>query len=91
MSRTLLLSTLIAKRACSEQVERFRSTFGESVEITPELCLSVADKFDWDWAAWRLLSAPAHAEYDRVRAPAWAEYDRVVAQVWALAYIGDAS
>ena len=100
MSRTLLLSTLIEKGACLEQVALFRETFGESVRITPERCFSVADKFAWGWAAWRLLSPSARAEYERVResawvegvrASAWVEHERVRASAWANAYIGDAS
>ena len=99
-SRKLLLSTLIDKHACEEQVELFCQTFGESVEITAELCESVADKFYWAWAAENLLSAsawadykrvtaPARAEYERVTESAWAEYARVAAPAWANAYVND--
>ena len=99
-SRVLTLATLIDKGACSSQVDLFRSRFGESVEVTAELCASVAAVFDWDWAARNLLSPPAWAEYERVRAPAWAEdervtapasaeYERVRATAWAQSYIGD--
>ena len=99
-SRVLTLATLIDKGACSSQVDLFRSRFGESVEVTAELCASVAAVFDWDWAARNLLSPPAWAEYERVRAPAWAEHERVTAPAlaeyervraasWAQSYIGD--
>ena len=79
MSRTLTLQTLIDKGACYAQVELFRAKFGESVRVTQRLCVSVADAFDWNWAARHLLSKPARAECGRVTAPARAEYERVTA------------
>ena len=99
-SRTLTLTTLKKKGACKGQVALFRTMFGQSVEITEALCVEHAAAFNWGWAAENLLTAPARAEYDRVRAPAWAEYDRVTAPAlaeyervraaaWARAYIGD--
>jgi hypothetical protein len=81
--RTLKLSQLIAAKACQSQVDKFRARFGESVEVTRELCESVASEFDFDWAAANLLSAPARAEYERVTAPAQADYERVTAPAWA--------
>ena len=83
MSRVLTVQTLIDKGACSSQVELFRSMFGEQVRVTQKLCASVADKFDFIWAASHLLSAPALAEYERACAPARAEYERVRASAWA--------
>jgi len=81
--KTLTLQRLIDLGACADQRELFRETFGDSVDVTPELCVSVADKFDWRWAAEHLLSAPAWAEYERATAPAWAECERVEAPAWA--------
>ena len=102
MTRTLTLRTLIDKGACSEQVELFRVRFGKSVHVTQRLCVSVADAFDWNWAALHLLSKPAWAEFERVTAPAladyrrvwaaaWAEYERVTARTFAKLYNGDKS
>ena len=90
----LKLQTLIDLRACDEQVELFRAKFGESVDITPELCESVASEFDFDWAARNLLppaalaefkrvTDAAYAEYRRVRDTAYAEYKRVTAPAYA--------
>ena len=79
----LHIQTLIDKGACSNQVELFRAMFGESVNVTQELCVSVADKFDFEWTALQLLTPTAQAEYERVRAQAWAEYERVEAPVRA--------
>jgi hypothetical protein len=92
VSRTLTLQTLIDEHACPSQAELFGNTFGDSVEVTPELCLSVADQFDWDWASRNLLfawadydpvRASARADYDRARATALADYDRAGATAWA--------
>jgi hypothetical protein len=80
-NRLLYIKQLINAGACREQVEAFRERFGKYVEVTPELCASVAAVFDWWWAARNLLSPAARAEYERVRAAAWAEYERVTAPV----------
>src|SRR6202142_3423436 len=93
-SKILKLATLIELHACTSQKDLFKEKFGESVEITETLCEGVATLFDFDWAARNLLTAPAYAEYqrvraqacteyERVRAPAWAEYERVRAPAWA--------
>jgi len=71
---------LQAKGACASQVTLFAETFPHGTEITEAVCLSVDDKFDWNWAAQNLLSPKADAEYQRVRAQADAEYERVRAQ-----------
>jgi len=77
VKRPLTLETLRKLGACAVQFQRFALTFGESVDVTPELCVSVADEFDWEWAVRRLLSPDAQAEYKRVRALARAEYEHV--------------
>ena len=82
----LTLETLLKRGACADQCQRFADTFGKSVDVTPELCMSVADQFDWSWAARCLLSPEARAEHERVCAPARAEYKRVrdsaLAEYW---------
>ena len=88
-SRTLTLTALKKKGACSEQVALFRKMFGRSVEITEALCVEHASVFSWGWAARNLLMAPAWAEYDRVTAPARAEYERVAAPALARAFINN--
>ena len=67
------------KGARASQVALFAETFPHGTEITEAVCLAVADKFDWDWAAQNLLSPESDAEYQRVRAQADAEYQRVCA------------
>jgi hypothetical protein len=67
---------LIDADACSDQVDLFEKTFGDSVTVTIKRAEKVANLFDWDWATW-FLDAPASAKYKRVQAPAWAECQRV--------------
>jgi len=75
----ILLSALRAAGACADQVALFEARFGDGVDVTEALCLSVADLFDWDWAADNLLPAPARAEYWRAMPHAEAEYIRASA------------
>ena len=70
-------------KACQSQLDLFISSGLDGVEITVELCIKHAQDFDWNWAATRLLSRPAWAEYNRVTAPARAEYNRVAASARA--------
>ena len=71
----ILLSALRAAGACADQVELFVARFGDGVDVTEVLCLSVADLFDWDWAAENLLPAPARAEYWRAMRITMAQFD----------------
>ena len=75
--RKITLQQLKDVGACASQVCEFKKRFGDSVEVTEDLCLAVFDVFDFDFAARSLLSAPALAEYEKVCAPAWAEYEKV--------------
>lgn len=81
--KVLTLQTLKDARGCTEQVELFEHMFGQQVDVTVELALSVYDKFDWYWAASSLLTASARAEYDKARVSAWAEYDKITASARA--------
>ena len=71
----ITIQQLINKDACQSQVDKFRELFGESVDVTPELCLSVASEFDWDWAARNFLSAAALKLYKETRAAALKLYE----------------
>ena len=79
----LTLQQLIDAKSCTQQVDLFRSLFGDSVEVTEESCVAVFDKFDWNFAARNFLTPAALAEYERVRAAAWDECVRVTAPAWA--------
>jgi hypothetical protein len=67
--------------ACEEPRDLFVTLFGEQVEVTEDLCVKHADKFDWSWASKHLLTEPSVAEYRRVTAQAWDAYKRETA--WA--------
>ena len=81
-TRKLHVDQLIAINACTEQVDLFRSLFGEFVNVTEALCLKHSDKFDWGFAS-KLLSPAGQAEYERVSGLARAEYKRVTGLAWA--------
>lgn len=62
---------LIHEGACLPERELFESLFGDWVEVTDELCVRHAGRFDFEWAGRKLL----HGEFklihqSRVRA-AW--------------------
>ncbi|MDR3562068.1 MAG: hypothetical protein P4N59_11620, partial [Negativicutes bacterium] len=62
MQKIITLGQLRTAGACQNQRKLFEETFGNSVEITEEICLAHANKFCWDWAAKNLLSPKAWAE-----------------------------
>ena len=66
---------LRAKGACADQRRTFAELFPDGVEITEAICLSVANKFDWGWAAASLLPAPMDADYKAKCAPLYADYE----------------
>jgi hypothetical protein len=73
-TRTLTLQTLKDKKACTVQLLLFKQLFGESVEISESACILVADKFDWNWAANKLLSTSARKAYNEATASALKAY-----------------
>lgn len=99
-SRVLTLATLREKGACEEQVAIFRKLFCARMEVTEARCVEHAGVFSWEWAAEKLLSAPALKAYDEAVAPALKAYREAialadnayreaVALAWARAYITD--
>ena len=85
MSAVITLATLSG--ACREQRELFAELFPKGSPKTRKAALAAArkyaGKFDWEWAAEKLLSAAARAEYEKVRGTALAEYDKVRAAALA--------
>jgi len=79
----LTAEMLRKKGACDEQVELFVELFGESANVTQKLAMTHATKFDWDWAAKKLLSRAKYTEYCKVCGPAWAEYRKARDAAWA--------
>ena len=86
MTARITYAQLRASGACRDQLALFKRKFGDSVEVTVQLAESVANEFDWDWVASKLLKAPAWDEYKRVKAAARAECERVTAAAWAEYY-----
>jgi hypothetical protein len=82
----LTTTMLRAKEACKYQRELFDRITGGEVDITVEWCCEHAQKFDWDWAAQNMLTAPARAAYEQAIAPARAAYEQAIAPAWAIAY-----
>ena len=79
----LTVELLKKREACREQVNLFAATFPDGVEITEAVCLSVADKFDFEWAAARLFTAGAWANYLAGRAAILVEYNAKRARIRA--------
>ena len=94
MNRKLTLQQLVNAGACPSALDEFRRRFGAEVAVTARTAVAVAGVFDFDWAAYCLLSAPARAArdkaialaraaYDKATATAWAAYDKATATAWA--------
>ena len=75
----ITLAQLKKLGACEDQVALFRNNFGEEVEATEALCVKHAQKFNWNWAANNLLSAPARRAYDEAMASAQQAYEEATA------------
>ena len=79
----ITLAMLKEKCACANQVAEFARRFGDEVEVTEQVCVSVASVFNWDWAARHFLTAAAWAAYREAKAAAWAAYDEATAAAGA--------
>lgn len=69
-------------KACTPQVALFRKLFGDSVDVTVEAAIAVADTFDFSWAARNLLSPSALQAYHQAFDPAWQAYKQAQALAW---------
>ena len=81
MTRKITLSQLRKAHACMPQVSLFKETFGEEVEVSAELALKYASKFDFSWAAGHLLSRKGREAYDAAKAPIREAYDAATAPI----------
>ena len=75
----ITLAMLKKNGACADQAAEFARRFGDGVEATEQVCVSVASVFDWEWAARRFLTAAAGAAYREATAAAGAAYDEATA------------
>lgn len=64
MIRWLTLDQLKQGRACPRETKIFVEAFGEGNECTHERVMSVAQKFDWPFAA-KILLTPRQQEHFR--------------------------
>ena len=67
-SKTIKLETLIKLNACQNQVDLFKETFGDSVELTEALAKEFCSKFNIDWAAHNLLNEEQLNAYEEAKA-----------------------
>jgi hypothetical protein len=84
MPSHITLDQLITHNACADQVALFRKHFPTNqASVTPAACLTLAEVFDFGWAAEHLLTTTAWSQYDVAVAPARAQYDAVHTAAWA--------
>lgn len=92
-SKLLTYATLRDANACRSDRIWFKTLFGDSVDVTVDLCVKHASDFDFRWAEillsplaqkdYERTKASARADYDCTRASTRANYDRTRAPAWA--------
>jgi len=78
----LTVETLVKAKACTSQVKLFMEIFPEGAEVSEDIAVSVADKFDWKWAADNLLSSEGCEAYEEAEAFLWKDYEEYVELLW---------
>ena len=98
-TKRITLSQLRKLKACKDQLDLFKSTFGASAAVTEaNLVRAVAAGLNIDWLAGKTLPAPARKAYNEALAsareayheaiaPAREAYDEAVASAWMRAYL----
>jgi hypothetical protein len=76
---TITLKQLRRMGACAPQVKLFKQTFGKSVELTRELVLAHASKFDLHWFACNYFKGKKLEAYQKARASAREAYQKAMA------------
>ena len=65
-------------KACDGEIKLFAEMFPQGAEVSIEtISTARSAKLSLDWFAEKKLSAPAYAEYKKVRDAAYAEYEKV--------------
>ena len=72
--KSITVEMLQAHGACDSQVTLFRELFGETVDVTVEVCVLHAIEFYLGWAASNLFPASIMADYEAKIAPIRADY-----------------
>ena len=78
-SKTIKLETLIEHDSCQSQVDLFKETFGDSVELTEAVAKEFGSKFDINWAAENLLNEEQLNAYRDAKDPLWKTYEEAKA------------
>jgi hypothetical protein len=73
---------LKAKGACESQASLFKELFPNGAPLSVETAVSVADKFDWDWAAINLLTQEGKGAYQEAVAPLCKAYQEAKEPLW---------
>jgi hypothetical protein len=68
--------------ASREQLDMLRALFGESIEVTEEACVAVADKFDWYCVVESLLSKEGQRVFHEMVTPARLACDEAIVAAW---------
>jgi len=81
----ITLKQIKAHSPCADQFRKVRRFFGKRtrIAVTVKAAVAVADRFDFNWLAFWVLTPTARAEYGRLAEAALAEYERVRAPAWA--------
>ena len=72
--KSITVEMLQAHGACTSQVKLFRELFGETVDVTVEVCVLHAIEFYLGWAASNLFPASIMADYEAKIAPIRDDY-----------------
>ena len=82
MSKKLSLDRL--EGVCESQLSAVTAEWPDGIPLTKAAARRCAELgLDLDWAAQHLLTAPARAEYQRLKTTAWAEYEWLRVTAWA--------
>ena len=82
MANMITLKMLIEKKACQEQVDIFKQYFGESVEITEDICLKYSNEFHINRLIDNMFNEEQRELYYTIQAPAYAAYKATEWQAW---------
>ena len=79
MAVKITLKQLNELGACENQLKLFEETFGEEAIFKTkaqavETAIKMARKFDFEWAAIKLLSRGYRKDYQETKAPLWEAY-----------------
>ena len=82
--RKVTYNDLLRLGACDDYRDQFRDDFGLDGEVlvTVDLAVEQADRWDWQWAAHKLLTPEGYEEWETADKPAIAAYRAGMRPVW---------